>query len=95
MIPQLKIRNNFFINFFFTSAVIEWNKFDSDIQNSPSYLIVKKSILNFIRPCSNNIFLTRLSDGTQPSEIGKKKGRQNVTNLRGNKDGTWSANLQV
>ena len=56
VIPQFKIRNNFFLNSFFPSALVEWNKLDSDIRNSPSYSTFKKKILNFIRPCSNDIF---------------------------------------
>ena len=56
MIPQFKIRNNFFLNSFFPSALVEWNKLDSDIRNSPSYSTFKKKILNFIRPRSNDVF---------------------------------------
>ena len=36
VIPQFKIRNNFFPTPFFPSALVEWNKLDSDIRNSPS-----------------------------------------------------------
>ena len=35
VIPQSKIRNNFFLNFFFPSTLVEWNKLDLDIRNSP------------------------------------------------------------
>ena len=30
VIPQFKTRNNFFLNSFFTSALVEWNKLDSN-----------------------------------------------------------------
>ena len=51
MIPQFKLRNNFFLNSFFPSALVEWN-----IRNSPSYSTFKKNILNFTRPRSNDVF---------------------------------------
>ena len=56
VIPQFKIRNNFFLNSFFPSALVEWNKLDWDIRNSPSYSTFKKKISNFIRPRSNDVF---------------------------------------
>ena len=41
VIPQFKIRNNSFFISFFPLALVEWNKLDSDICNSPSYSIFK------------------------------------------------------
>ena len=70
MIPQFKIRNHVFLNSFFPSTLVEWNKLDSGIRDSPSYSFFKKKDLNIIRPRSNDvlnvshpkgiIFLTRL-----------------------------------
>ena len=37
LFPQFKIRNNFFLKSYFSSVVVQWNKLDSDIRNSPSY----------------------------------------------------------
>ena len=56
VILQFKIRDNFFLNSFFPSALVEWNKLGSDICNSASYSTFKKKILNFIRPRSNDVF---------------------------------------
>ena len=56
VISQFKVCNNFFLNSFFPSALVEWNKLDSDIRNSPSYLTFKKKVLNFIRPRNNDVF---------------------------------------
>ena len=56
MIPQFKVRNSFFLSSIFPSALVEWNKLDSDIHNSPSYSIFKKKILNFIRAHRNDVF---------------------------------------
>ena len=56
MIPLYKIKNNFFLNTFSPSALLEWNKLDSDIPNSPSHSIFKKKILNFKRPRCNDVF---------------------------------------
>ena len=60
VIPQFKIRNKFFLNYFFPSALVTWNsekwKSDSDIPYSPSYSTFKEKILNFRRTCSNNVF---------------------------------------
>ena len=51
VIAEFKVSNNFLLNFFFSSALVEWNKLDSDIRNSPSYSTFKKNIL--MRLCSN------------------------------------------
>ena len=56
MIPQFKVGNSFFFNSFFLSALVQWNKLDSDIRNSPSYSTFKKKILIFIGPRSSDIF---------------------------------------
>ena len=63
MIPQFKVRNNFFLNFFFPLALVEWIKLDSDIRNSLSYSTFKNNILNFIRPHSNDVFNVSHSKG--------------------------------
>ena len=55
-ITPFKVRHNFFKNFFFSSAINEWNKIDLEIHNSASLRIFKKHLLNFIRPYSNNVF---------------------------------------
>ena len=39
----------------FPSALVEWNKLDSDIRNSPSYWTFNKIVLNFIRSHSNDV----------------------------------------
>ena len=41
---------------FFPSAISEWNKLDLEIRNSASLEILKKKLLNFIRPNSNSVF---------------------------------------
>ena len=46
----------FFVFCFFSPALVEWNKLDSDILSSPSYSSFKKKILNFIRPRSKDVF---------------------------------------
>ena len=56
VISQFKVRNNFFLNSFFPSALVEWNNLDSNIRNSPSYSTFKKKILNFARARSNDVF---------------------------------------
>ena len=53
---HFKVKHSFFKNTFLPSVIIEWNKLDSEIQNTPSLNIFKKSVLKFIRPTANNIF---------------------------------------
>ena len=53
--PLFSVKQNFFINSFFPSAVIEWNNLDLKIRNSKTFSAFKKSILKFIRPSSNSI----------------------------------------
>ena len=48
MISKFKVRNKFFSSSFSPSTLVEWNKLNSDICNSPSYLT-----LTFIKPRSN------------------------------------------
>ena len=55
-IPFFKTKHNFFRNSFFPSAVIEWNKLNSDIRNVSSFSVFKQTILSFIRPKSNSVF---------------------------------------
>ena len=55
-ISQFEVMNNFFLNSFFPSALSEWNKLDADIQNSPSYLVLNKNVLNFMRLCGDSVF---------------------------------------
>ena len=55
-IPLIKIKHNFFKNYFFPSAVIEWNNLDSNLRNSKSIPVFKEKILNFIRPSPNSFF---------------------------------------
>ena len=63
-IPPIKVRHDYF------------NKVDLNIRNSASLNVFKKKLLNFMRPCANNIFdihnplgiklLTRLRLGLSP-----------------------------
>ena len=41
---------------FFPSAVLEWNRLDSFIRNSETFMLFNKRILEFIRPKANSIF---------------------------------------
>ena len=55
-IPPIKVRDDYFKNSFFPSALTEWNKLDLNIRNSESLNTFKKRLLNFIRPSTNSIF---------------------------------------
>ena len=55
-IPLTKTKHNFFKNYFFPSAIIEWNNLDPNLRNSKSISIFKEKILNFIRPSPNYFF---------------------------------------
>ena len=46
VILQFKVMNNFFLNFFFSSALVGWSKLDSVILNSSLYSTFKNNILN-------------------------------------------------
>ena len=61
MLPELKAifpltKHNFFKNYFFPSAIIEWNNLDPNLRNSKSISVFKEKILNFIRPFQNSFF---------------------------------------
>ena len=52
-----RVNHEYFKNTFFPSAVLEWNKLDSFIRNSETFMLFKKKrILEFIRPKANSIF---------------------------------------
>ena len=51
-----KVKHNFFQNYFFPSAVIEWSKLDLNIRNSECLNFFKKTLLNFIRPSGIIVF---------------------------------------
>ena len=55
-ICNIKIRSNFFKNYFFPSTITEWNKLDRDIRNSDSLNVFKLSLLKFVRPVANSVF---------------------------------------
>ena len=55
-IPAIHTRHNYFKNSFYPSTLSEWNNLDCKIRNSGSLSILKKNLLNFIRPCANSIF---------------------------------------
>ena len=63
-IPLIKTNHNFFKNYFFPSAIIEWNNLDPNLRNSKSISVFKEKILNFIRPSPNSFF-----DCHNPKEI--------------------------
>ena len=49
-------RTELFRNSFLPFTVNEWNKLDSDIKNSDSYVIFRKNLLAFIRPVSTSMY---------------------------------------
>ena len=51
-----RCRTELFRNSFLPFIVNEWNKLDSDIQNSDSYGIFRKKLLAFIRPVGNSMY---------------------------------------
>ena len=55
-IPLIKTKHNFFKNYFFPSAIIEWYNLDPNLRNSKSISVFKKKILHFIRPSPNSFF---------------------------------------
>ena len=55
-IPLFNVKHNYFKNYFFPSAIIEWNNLDSNIRNSENLALFKKHILAFIRPSANSTF---------------------------------------
>ena len=64
-IPLIKTKHNFFKNYFFPSAIIEWNNLDPNLRNSKSISVFKEKILNFIRPSSNYFFDCHNPKGTE------------------------------
>ena len=56
LIPPFHIKHNFFRNSFFSSSIIEWNKLDPQLKNSVSLGILKRNILQFVRPFRNNAY---------------------------------------
>ena len=61
MLPELKAifpltKHNFFKNYFFPSAIIEWNNLDPNLRNSKSISVFKEKILDFIVPSPNSFF---------------------------------------
>ena len=61
MLPELKAifpltKHNFFKNYFFPSAIIEWNNLDPNLQDSKSISLFTQKILNFIRPSPSCFF---------------------------------------
>ena len=48
--------NNYFMNTFFPSTIIEWNKLDLSIRKSSSLNIFKSRLLGFVRPLENSVF---------------------------------------
>ena len=55
-IPTTKVKQEYFKNSFFPSAISEWNKLDFKIRNSTTLITFKKNLINFIRSSANNIF---------------------------------------
>ena len=62
-IPLIKTKHNFCKNYFFPSAIIEWNNLDPNLSNSDSISVFKEKILNFIRSSPNSVFDIRNSKG--------------------------------
>ena len=54
--PPIKIKQNFYKNTFFQSAIIEWNKLDSIIRNAKNFFIIRSNILKSIRPTPKSFF---------------------------------------
>ena len=52
----LRSRTETFRNSFLPFTVNEWNRLDSDIKNSDSYIIFRKKLLAFIRPVGNSMY---------------------------------------
>ena len=49
-IPSFFVKHDYFQNYFFPSAITEWNKLDCYISNVDSLEVFKKRILTFIGP---------------------------------------------
>ena len=59
-IPVIKTKHNFLKNYFFPSAIIEWNKIDPNLRNSKSISVFKEKMLNFIRPFPNSFLIVTI-----------------------------------
>lgn len=55
-ISVIKVKQLFFKNNLFASAIIEWNKLDEDIHKTENYALFRKHLLSLIRPEANNTF---------------------------------------
>ena len=55
-LPIFRVNHEHFKNTFFPSAVLEWNKLYFFIQNSVTFMLFKKCLLEFIRPKANSYF---------------------------------------
>ena len=55
-ISNIKTRNNFFRNSFFSPTITKWNKLDRDIRNSDSLSDFMLPLLKFVRPVANDVF---------------------------------------
>ena len=62
-VSYLNITYNFFKHYFFSSAVIEWNRLDSRLWSIKSLTDFRKNILSFIRPKANSLFDCSSSKG--------------------------------
>ena len=59
-IPHFKVKNSFFKNTLFPSVIIEWNKLDPEIQNTPSLDIFKRNILKVYKTyCKQHTWLPK------------------------------------
>ena len=54
--PIFRVNHEYFKNTFFPSAVLEWNKLDSFIRNSETFMLFKEHLLEFRRPKANSTF---------------------------------------
>ena len=55
-ILRYNVKRTFFKNSFFPSTAIEWNSLDKSIRSSESFVLFKKSILQFIQQSPNRTF---------------------------------------
>ena len=91
-IPYFKTKHNFFINSFFPSTIIKWNKLDVSMRKHHSFNVFRKEILNFRQPSSNLFYnchnpngmkyITRIQIGLSHLREHKfKHSFENSTNL--------------
>ena len=55
-LPNFKVRTELFRNSFFPYTVNEWNNLDNIIKSSDSFLMLRKRLLNLIRPKCNEAY---------------------------------------